>query len=55
VSPGEKNGVSDRVSVVSKNINLISHPAFRTEADYLVSDEFQLLLPRFEIGGHALV
>jgi hypothetical protein len=39
----------------SKNLELMTHPVFRTEADYLMSDKFQVVLQRLDIGGYALV
>lgn len=39
----------------SKNVELMTHPVLRTEADYLMSDEFQVILQRLETGGYALV
>jgi predicted glycoside hydrolase/deacetylase ChbG (UPF0249 family) len=47
----------DRVAALakSKDVELMTHPVFRTEADYLMSDEFQVMLQRLEIGSYALV
>ena len=39
----------------SKNVELMTHPVLRTEANYLMSDELQVILQRLEIGGYALV
>jgi predicted glycoside hydrolase/deacetylase ChbG (UPF0249 family) len=39
----------------SKKVELMTHPVLRTEADYLMSDEFQAILQRLETGGYALV
>jgi predicted glycoside hydrolase/deacetylase ChbG (UPF0249 family) len=47
----------ERVAALAKshNVELMTHPVVRTEADYLMSDEFQVILQRLEIGGYALV
>jgi chitin disaccharide deacetylase len=39
----------------SKNVELMTHPVSRTEADYLMSDEFEVILQRLDVGGYALV
>jgi predicted glycoside hydrolase/deacetylase ChbG (UPF0249 family) len=47
----------DRVAVLAKtsNVELMTHPVVDPEAEYLMSDEFQVMLQRLEIGGYALV
>ncbi len=47
----------DRVAALAKsnNVELMTHPVVQAESDYLMSDEFQVMLQRLEIGGYALV
>jgi hypothetical protein len=47
----------DRVAALAKtsNVELMTHPVDQVESDYLMSDEFQVMLQRLEIGGYALV
>jgi predicted glycoside hydrolase/deacetylase ChbG (UPF0249 family) len=47
----------DRVVAIagSSNVELMTHPVLRTEADYLLSDEFSMMLRRFEVGSYAWV
>ena len=47
----------DRVaaSAKSSNVELMTHPIVNAEEEYLMSDEFQVILQRLEIGGYALV
>src|SRR5438105_4034454 len=47
----------DRVAALAKasNVELMTHPVVQAEAEYLMSDEFQAMLQRLEIGGYALV
>jgi predicted glycoside hydrolase/deacetylase ChbG (UPF0249 family) len=47
----------DRVAALAKsnNVELMTHPVVDQEAEYLMSDEFRLMLERLEIGGYALV
>ena len=47
----------DRVAALAKsnNVELMTHPVVDREAEYLMSDEFRLMLQRLEIGGYALV
>ena len=47
----------DRVATLAKsnNVELMTHPIVRMEADYLMSNQFQAMLQRLEIGGYALV
>jgi hypothetical protein len=33
----------------------MTHPVVNEEAEHLLSDEFQVMLQRLEIGGYALV
>ena len=33
----------------------MTHPIVRVEAEFLMSDEFQAMLQRLEVGGYALV
>ena len=51
------DGKLDRVAVLAKsnNVELMTHPVVRAEAKFLMSDEFQLMLQRLEVGGYALV
>ena len=39
----------------SSNVEIMTHPIVQAEAEFLMSDEFQLMLQRLEIGGYALV
>ena len=39
----------------SNNVELMTHPIVNAEEEYLMSDEFQIILQRLEIGGYALV
>ena len=47
----------DRVAALAKssNVELMTHPIGDAEEEYLMSDEFQGILQRLEIGGYALV
>ena len=47
----------DRVATLatSNNVELMTHPIVRMESDYLMSNQFQAMLQRLEIGGYALV
>jgi predicted glycoside hydrolase/deacetylase ChbG (UPF0249 family) len=47
----------ERVAALAKshNVELMTHPVLRTEADYLMSDEYRLMLERLEPGGYSLV
>lgn len=47
----------DRVAALAKsnNVELMTHPVVQVESEYLMSDEFQVMLQRLEIGGYALV
>jgi predicted glycoside hydrolase/deacetylase ChbG (UPF0249 family) len=47
----------DRVATLAKsnNVELMTHPIVRMEADYLMSNQFEAMLQRLEIGGYALV
>jgi chitin disaccharide deacetylase len=47
----------DRVATLAKsnNVELMTHPIVRVEAEFLMSDQFEALLQRLEIGGYALV
>ena len=47
----------DRVAALAKssNVELMTHPIVNEEEEYLMSDEFQVILQRLEIGGYALV
>jgi predicted glycoside hydrolase/deacetylase ChbG (UPF0249 family) len=46
-----------RVAALAKssNVELMTHPVVNGEEEYLMSDEFQVILQRLEIGGYALV
>jgi predicted glycoside hydrolase/deacetylase ChbG (UPF0249 family) len=46
-----------RVAALAKssNVELMTHPIVHAEEEYLMSDEFQVILQRLEIGGYALV
>jgi len=39
----------------SSNVELMTHPIVNWEQEYLMSDEFQVILQRLEIGDYALV
>ena len=47
----------DRVAALAKssNVELMTHPIVNGEEEYLMSDEFQVILQRLEIGGYARV
>ena len=47
----------DRVAALAKssNVELMTHPIVNWEQKYLMSDEFQEILQRLEIGHYALV
>ena len=47
----------DRVAALarSSNVELMTHPIVRAEAEYLLSDEFSGMLRRFEVGSYTLV
>jgi chitin disaccharide deacetylase len=47
----------DRVVALarSSNVELMTHPIVRTEADYLLSDELEAMLQRLNIGDYAKV
>jgi predicted glycoside hydrolase/deacetylase ChbG (UPF0249 family) len=47
----------DRVAALAKSshVELMTHPHISAEEEYLMSDEFQVVLQRLEIGGYALV
>jgi len=47
----------DRVAALAKssNVELMRHPVVNWEQEYLMSDEFQEILQRLEIGHYALV
>jgi chitin disaccharide deacetylase len=47
----------DRVAALAKSssVELMTHPVMNTEEEYLISDEFQVILQPLEIGGYALV
>jgi predicted glycoside hydrolase/deacetylase ChbG (UPF0249 family) len=47
----------DRVAALAKssNVELMTHPIVNWEQEYLMSDEFQEILQRLEIGHYALV
>jgi predicted glycoside hydrolase/deacetylase ChbG (UPF0249 family) len=47
----------DRVAALAKssNVELMTHPIVNEEEEYLMSDEFQVILQHLEIGGYALV
>jgi predicted glycoside hydrolase/deacetylase ChbG (UPF0249 family) len=52
-----REGKLDRVAALAKShtVELMTHPVLRTEADYLMSDEYRLMLERLESGSYALV
>jgi chitin disaccharide deacetylase len=39
----------------SNKVELMTHPIVRMESDYLMGDEFQVMLQRVEVGSYALV
>ena len=39
----------------SSNVELMTHPIISAEKEFLMSDEFQVILQHLEIGGYALV
>jgi len=47
----------DRVAALAKssNVELMTHPIVNAEEEYLMSDEFKVILQRLAIGGYALV
>jgi chitin disaccharide deacetylase len=47
----------DRVATLAKsgNVELMTHPIVNEEEEYLMSDEFKVILQRLPIGGYALV
>jgi predicted glycoside hydrolase/deacetylase ChbG (UPF0249 family) len=47
----------DRVAALAKsnNVELMTHPVVDQEAEYLMSDQCQVMLQRLEVGGYALV
>jgi predicted glycoside hydrolase/deacetylase ChbG (UPF0249 family) len=47
----------DRVAALAKssNVELMTHPVVDPEAEYLMSDEFRLMLQPLEVGGYAPV
>ena len=47
----------DRVLALAKssNVEVMTHPILQIESDYLMSDQFQAILARLEIGSYALV
>ena len=47
----------DRVVALAKssNVELMTHPIVNPEEEYLMSDEFQVILQRLQIGSYALV
>jgi len=47
----------DRVAAFAKssNVELMTHPIVNWEQEYLMSDEFQVILQRLEIGDYPLV
>jgi hypothetical protein len=47
----------DRVAALAKssNVELMTHPTVSAEEKYLMSDEFQVMLQRVEIGSYALI
>jgi len=47
----------ERVMVLAKSsrVEVMTHPIFQLESDYLMSDEFEALLQRLEDGTYALV
>jgi len=47
----------DRVVALAKsnNVELMTHPVVQLEADYLLSDDFRVMVERLNVGGYALV
>jgi chitin disaccharide deacetylase len=47
----------NRVAALAKSnhVELMTHPTVSAEEEYLMSDKFQVILQRLEIGGYALV
>jgi hypothetical protein len=47
----------DRVAALAKssNVEVTTHAIVSAEEEYLMSDEFQVILQRLDIGGYALV
>jgi hypothetical protein len=47
----------DRVAALAKSnsVELMTHPMLQFESEYLMSDQFQVMLQRLEVGGYALV
>jgi chitin disaccharide deacetylase len=47
----------DRVAALAKSssVEIMTHPVVQAEMEYLMSDEFQVLLQRLQVGGYALV
>jgi len=47
----------DRVAALAKSssVELMTHPIVNEEEEYLMSDEFKVILQRLSIGGYALV
>jgi len=47
----------DRVAALAKssNVELMTHPTMNGEEEYLMSDEFELMLRRLETGGYTLL
>ena len=52
-----REGKLGRVAALAKsnNVELMTHPIVPSEAEYLMSDEFQVMLQRLEVGSYALV
>ena len=46
----------DRVMALAKSskVELMTHPILQFESEYLMSDQFQAILQRLEVGGYAL-
>jgi predicted glycoside hydrolase/deacetylase ChbG (UPF0249 family) len=47
----------DRVAALAKasSVELMTHPIVQAESEYLMSDEFQVMLQRLEVGSYALI
>jgi predicted glycoside hydrolase/deacetylase ChbG (UPF0249 family) len=47
----------DRVATLaqSNNVELMTHPNVREESEYLMSDEFEAMLHRLNVGSYALI
>jgi predicted glycoside hydrolase/deacetylase ChbG (UPF0249 family) len=47
----------DRVATLAResNVELMTHPIVRAEADYLLSDQFSAMLRHLQVGSYALV